>query len=127
ENTPDGKVEITVSDAITARREEKKRAPYKFKPNNLDQLIKLMEEQDRNTDVIIKMVLPKKGAAISGAELPNLPGSILSVMGTSTEAGLAGVTKATNLVETKILTDWVISTGKYKLSLTVENGKATTD
>ena len=123
EDTPDGKVEITVSDAITARREEEKRAPYKFKPKNLDHLIKLMEEQDRNTDVIIKMVLPKGGAAISGEELPSLPGSILSVMGTSTEAGLAGVTRATNLVETKISTDWVISTGKHSLSLTVESQK----
>ncbi|MCD5390832.1 hypothetical protein LR007_03095 [candidate division NPL-UPA2 bacterium] len=121
EDTPDGKVEIIVSDAITARREEEKRAPYKFKPKNLDHLIKLMEEQARNTEVIIKMVLPRGGASISGEELPSLPGSILAVMGTSKEAGLGGVTKATNLVETKILTDWVISTGKHSLSLTVES------
>ena len=123
EDTPDGKVEIVASDAITARREEEKRAPHKFKPDSLDQLIKLMEEQDRNTDIVIKMVLPKGGAAISGEELPNLPGSVLSVMSASKEAGLAGVTKATNLVETKISTDWVISPGKHSLSLIIESQK----
>ncbi len=92
-NTPDGELIITASDALSARREEEKRAPYKFRPKNLDQLIRLMEERNKNTEVIIRLIQPKGGAVIAGEELPDLPESVLAVMSTTPEAGLGGITR----------------------------------
>jgi len=120
-DTPDGELMITASDALTARREEEKRAPYKFRPKNLDRLIRLMEERNKNTEVIIRLILPKGGAVISGEELPALPESVLAVMSTTPEAGLGGITTTTKMVEKKLSTGWVISPGTYSLPLMVQN------
>ncbi len=120
-DTPAGELIITASDALTARREEEKRAPYKFRPKNLDRLIRLMEERNKNTEVIIRLILPKGGAVISGEELPALPESVLAVMSTTPEAGLGGITTTTKMVEKKLPTGWVISPGSYSLPLVVES------
>ena len=121
EDTPEGELRITISDALTARQEEKRKAPHKLKPGDLNQLIKLIEGQDRNTEVIIRLILPKRGAVIAGEELPALPGSVLTVMGASPEVGLGGVTEATNLIEKKLPLDWVISPHSFSLPLMVES------
>ncbi len=122
ENTPEGKIIIKVSDALSDEEAEKSRAPFKFKAKNLKQLIKLLEREVPNTQIIVKMVLPRAGAAISGEELPLLPSSVLDIMRSSGEAGQGKVTDETNLVETRIKTPWVISKKTLILPLMVEGG-----
>lgn len=121
EDTPEGKLIITVSDARTANEEEGKRVPPKLQPRNLDQLIRLMEELDRNNEIIIRLVLPQRGAVIAGEELPALPGSVLAIMKASPEVGWGNITEATNLIEKKLPTPWVISPATHSLPLMVES------
>jgi hypothetical protein len=120
EDTPQGQLIITVSDALTAYEKEKKRVPLELQPQNIDQLIKLIEEQDRNNEIIIRLILPQRGAIIAAEELPALPASVLAVMRASPEAGWGEITVATNLIEKKLHTLWVISPAIHSLPITVK-------
>ena len=80
-----------------------------------------MEEQNKNNELIIRLVLPQRGAVIAGEELPALPGSVLAVMRASPEVGWGKITRAANLVEKKFPTPWVIAPASHSLSLAVEN------
>ena len=121
EGIPEGELKIIASDALTARKEEEGRIPHRFQPRNLAQLIRLIEEQDRNNEVIIRFLLPQRGAVVSGKELPVLPESVLAVMRASPEAGWGKITEVTNLMERRLSTPWVISPARHSLPLRVKS------
>ncbi|UCE20000.1 MAG: hypothetical protein JSV84_06565 [Gemmatimonadota bacterium] len=119
EDTPDGVVYILAADAKTIAAREKSRAPYNYRPENLKQLIALLEEQVRNNEIVVSSYKPFHGITIKGEELPSPPTSLLSVMTSSKEKGETGPTRGIILDEERIMTDHFI-VGHQTLTLTVD-------
>jgi hypothetical protein len=120
---PEGNYMLIVSSASAARAFEISRAPTLFQPKNFEQLLELIKMGDRSDEIVIELFSPKFGLAVSGAELPNLPLSVLSVMNSPKQSGERGITRGVKLLKDKILTEYVVS-GQQVLQIRVsENAK----
>ncbi len=106
---------LSVMDAETAAREDKKGHPSRYEPGNLEDLIAMHEQQRSRASLWIRLSLPMQGATLDGRELPSLPGSVLSVLSGQSESGIAIL--ASNL-EVELPTGFVIE-GNEKLSLQI--------
>ena len=56
--------------------------PLNYQPTNINQLIKLLQREENNSDIILELFVPKMGMTVQGEEFPELPVSMLSVMST---------------------------------------------
>lgn len=122
-DVPDGTYQLIVSDAATAQAIEVLRATWRFIPTEFDQLLHLLEDQDRNDEIILTLILPRPGAVVRGEELPLLPPSVLHVMQPELEAGEGGMTGGKVVFRTDISTDFVI-TGAKTIPLTVDRSES---
>jgi hypothetical protein len=86
---------------------------------DLAQLIKLIQEDESNNNIIIELFSPKAGVIIRGEELPALPFTAFSVMNSSKQVGTTGPTFGTTFLKQRINTDYVIS-GNVSLPLTID-------
>ncbi len=91
------------------------RAPGRFFPSDLGQFLELVREQDRQTEVVVRVSLQRKGLTVRGKEVPSLPDSVLAVMSSSadTDAGPARVE-----LKKKVKTEWVVS-GRKQVKVVV--------
>jgi hypothetical protein len=119
EDAPDGKAQILVADARTARAFAKGRAPSTFQPQNLDQLIGFLEAVEKNNEIFVVAYQLAQGIAVNGEELPSPPRSLLSVMSSSKSRGDIGPTKASIVSEQHLATDYVV-TGSIATDITVD-------
>ena len=95
------------------------RAPLNYQPTNINQLIKLLQREENNSDIILELFVPKVGMTVQGEEFPELPVSMLSVMSTPTQSGEGGPTRGTTLHFEKISTPYVVSGSRF-LRFTVD-------
>ena len=119
ESTPDGTIRVIAADAKTIKAFEKARAPYNYRPENVEQLIHLLQEREQNNEIVITVYSPIHGITIEGEELPSLPTSLLSVMTSSKEKGESGPTKGMTLFKRRVPTDYFIS-GSQTLEVRVD-------
>ncbi len=108
-DTPDGIVTLIAANANSYEFWERSRAPLNFRPKNINHLVELLQLDERNTDVILELFVPKPGLTVQGEEFANLPTSVMSVMNTAKQLGQSGYTTSTRLQRNKISTDYVIS------------------
>ena len=95
------------------------RAPLNYQPTNINQLIKLLQREENNSDIILELFVPKVGMTVQGEEFPELPVSMLSVMSTPTQSGEGGPTRGTTLHFEKVATPYVVSGSRF-LRFTVD-------
>ena len=95
------------------------RAPLNYQPTNINQLIKLLQREQNNSDIILELFVPKVGMTVQGEEFPELPVSMLSVMSTPTQSGEGGPTRGTTLHFEKLATPYVVSGSRF-LRFTVD-------
>ena len=95
------------------------RAPLNYQPKNINQLIKLLQQEESNSDIILELFVPKVGMTVQGEEFPELPVSMLSVMSTPTQSGEGGPTRGTTLHLEKVTTPYVVSGSRF-LRFTVD-------
>ena len=95
------------------------RAPLNYQPTNINQLIKLLQREENNSDIILELFVPKVGMTVQGEEFPELPVSMLSVMSTPTQSGEGGPTRGTTLHFEKVTTPYVVSGSRF-LRFTVD-------
>lgn len=119
ENAPDGLLNVIAADAKTIKALEKARAPLKYRPESLSQLIELLQQRQPNNEVVVMVYRSIHGITVKGEELPSLPTSLLSVMTSSKERGQTGPTKGVTLSKERVLTDYFI-TGSQTLSFRVD-------
>jgi len=62
-------------------------APGAYRPRSLQHLISLFESIPNNRHLFLHLMLPDKGLTLRGARLPDLPSSLLGVLGDSNETG----------------------------------------
>jgi len=74
------RVVLRVGDAAHMEHWERERAPGRFVPTDLHQLLQRLGETKPNDRVYVELVAPGEGLTVSGLELPRLPPSALSVL-----------------------------------------------
>ena len=107
EDIPVG-TELTILACDGSRAEEIKReaAPGVYAPETLDQLFALVRQLERSDRLILHVALPRQGVSYRGRAMPDLPQSLVRVMGAGNQTGIAPVQDA--LIK-RLRTDYVIS------------------
>lgn len=128
---PEGFLSIVVCDGLTSNIIDSTRIsrevgfgsrqiglPLKTKPASLKHLIELIEKQEKNTDIIVKLFIPKRyGAYVEGEEMQSLPYSVFQIMKSSNN------TKYREMFDTVynyVYNTDVVITGNQRLNIIVE-------
>ena len=108
-DTPDGLVMLLAGNANFHESWQRSRAPFNFRHKNINQLIKLLQRGERNSDIIMELFVAEPGLTVQGEEFEDLPPSVMSVMNTAKQFGDSGYTSGTTLHIDRVPTDYVIS------------------
>lgn len=119
-DTPDGVLMLYVGDADTYRSWDRSRAAEKYIPSNATQLLKILSQGERNDHLVTSLITANAGVASRGAEMPNLPLTMLSVMSTPLQNGESGLTRGTEMATLAFPTPYVLS-GSALLALLVDS------
>lgn len=114
-----GTVQILVGSAQALTQHEMRSAPQRFRPDDVEQLIDLLNKRRTNNRVYVKLYQTNTGGFVKGTEMPALPPSVLSVMNSDRINGSFTVIRELVLAEKVIETDYVI-TGQSRGRLTVK-------
>ena len=107
-DTPDGIVTLMALSSSSYASWQRSRAPLNFRPKNINQLVKLLQRSELNTNIILELSVPRAGLTVQGEEFSDLPISVMSVMNTARKVGESGYTMGTTLHTDKVMTDYVI-------------------
>ena len=108
-DTPNGVILLRAMNSGSYQSRQRSRAPGVFSPRNINQLVKLLERIEPNTNIIMELSVPQSGLTVQGEEFSDLPISVMSVMNTATRLGERGYTFGTSLHTNKVETDYIIS------------------
>ena len=107
-DTPDGIVLLRAMSSNSYRSWKRSRAPGTSRATNINQLVKLLNDGEPNTNLILELSVPQPGLTVQGEEFPNLPLSVMSVMNTTLRSGENGFTFGTVVHTDKVETDYII-------------------
>ena len=107
-DVPDGVVSLLATNANFHEIWQRNRAPLNFRHKNINQLVKLLQRGENNSEIIMELFVPEAGLTVRGEEFAHLPPSVMSVMNTAKQVGNSGYTMGTTLHIDKVLTDYVI-------------------
>ncbi len=85
---PGSMVNVTACDATFGQALNLGRAAGKYLPTNFEQLLRYIENMERNNNLMVRVLLAKKGLTYKGEGFPSLPASMLSVMSFSNQSGV---------------------------------------
>ena len=108
-DTPDGIVLLRAMSASSYQSWKRSRSPGSSRATNINQLVKLWNDGEPNTNLILELSVPQPGLTVQGEEFPNLPLSVMSVMNTALRRGESGFTFGTVIHTDKIETDYIFS------------------
>jgi len=113
---PPGSASVMVCDAQTHERLNRQESPHRYKARDLDHLVEILRRHTPRRRLYIRLKLPDRGIAARGVELPSLPSSMFSIIGSSKTTGLAVTGKsASAFVETPC-----VLSGSHLLPLVVK-------
>jgi hypothetical protein len=118
---PEGNYTATIGDGLAGARQEIRDNPNLANPLNVESLfaaVKVMTAAQR-TDLVVRVPLGGTGVALEGATLPNLPPSMVQILGNSRRTGAQTVNGA---VVSRRATDWVVQ-GSDTVRFTVAKQK----
>ncbi len=118
DTVPGSIISLAACDSQYSQSLERLRAPDMFKSKNFDQLVDLIENTEKRTNLIVRLRLSKRGITYRGHGFPSLPSSLLSIMAFSNQSGVGILYDEAVL---RVETDWVLN-GMQSLPLIVENG-----
>ncbi len=104
---PEGVYTATTSDEPAAVRTSLRDNPTLHDPQNMDQLFESLHVQTaaRRTHLTLRVPISAGGVAIDGQALPNLPPSMVQIMGVSRRSGAQAVGSA---LTTRLPTEWIL-------------------
>lgn len=85
---PGNVLNVTACDAMFGQALNMGRSAGKYLPTNLHQLLHYIENMEQNNNLMIRILLPKKGLTYKGEGFPSLPSSMLSIMSFSNQTGV---------------------------------------
>ena len=118
-DAPDGLITLLAMNATTDKQWQRSRAPLNFRPKNINQLVKILQQSESNTDIIFELFLSQPGLTVQGEEFSDLPTSVMSVMNSAKQVGTSGYTRGSTLHRDKVSTNYVIF-GSGALQLVVD-------
>jgi hypothetical protein len=104
---PEGSYTAQVSDDLANARQELRDNPNLSYPQNLDNLYQAVEVQlaAKRTNLVVRVATQGQGVAFSGKSLPNLPPSVVHILGSSRRTGAQPIQGA---LVARHATPWVI-------------------
>ncbi|RKY70120.1 MAG: hypothetical protein DRP97_04280 [Candidatus Latescibacterota bacterium] len=115
----DGIVRLRVCDAQSSETLEVKRAPGKYIPHSVEQLIGTLNYEERNDHLIVELIAPQKGVTVEGAEMPSLPPSALEILRSSRQTRASLPVEGVVRIRKRIQTNFVIS-GRHTIELKID-------
>lgn len=116
-----GMLEVRVADALTARQIDRRQAPGRYNPNNLDEFLGLIEDIPRANGIVVELFLRRPGATVGAMELPSLPASMLGVVRTTRQAGELFLLPGTTVARQQVEVGYAVR-GQRSLALRVDRG-----
>jgi hypothetical protein len=118
---PEGRYTATVCDDLHSARQELRDNPVLNHPSNLEQVFQALKVQTavQRTSLVVRVPTRAAGVALDGKALPDLPPSMVQILGSSRRTGAQSMGGA--LVSRKA-TDWVLQ-GAESLHFTVVKNK----
>jgi hypothetical protein len=118
---PEGSYTALVLDDVGNQRHERRDNPTLDNPQNLDQLFTAIRAQAgaRRTNLVVRLPTRAGGVALDGKPLPNLPPSMVQVLGSTRRSGAQPLTAA---LVARRPTDWVVQ-GSEAVRFTVTKTK----
>jgi len=107
-----GRISLYVGSGSSLTHLEARTTPQKFKPQNFNQLLNILNNRRKNNFVFFQIRARNKGVLVAGEELPNLPPSILSVMQAQKASGSVLTLRDRVLSEEKLQVDFAVSGGR---------------
>lgn len=122
---PEGTYAATVSDDIACARQELRDNPLLSSPQNIDQLWQSLNIilGAKRTTLAVRLQTPASGVAVNGKALPNLPGSMVQILGSGRRSGSQPLSSA---IVNRHATDWVVA-GAEAMRFTVTKNKKFAD
>jgi hypothetical protein len=108
---PEGNYTASVCDDLTNARYELRDNPNLSNPQNLNQVFEALKVQTgvKRTNLVLRVPVNAVGVALEGKSLPNLPPSMVQIMGTSRRTGAQTMGGA---LVSRHGTDWVVQGGE---------------
>ncbi|MEK6559728.1 MAG: SpoIVB peptidase S55 domain-containing protein [Planctomycetota bacterium] len=85
---PGSMLNVTACDATYGQALNMGRSAGKYLPTNFEQLLHYIENMERNNNLMIRILLQKRGLTYKGEGFPSLPTSMLSIMSFSNQSGI---------------------------------------
>ncbi|MEP9410522.1 MAG: hypothetical protein HRF42_03830 [Candidatus Brocadia sp.] len=85
---PGSMLNVTACDATFGQALNLGRSAGKYLPTNFEQLLRYVENMERNNNLMVRVLLTKKGLTYKGEGFPSLPTSMLSIMSFSNQSGI---------------------------------------
>ncbi|MEK6635987.1 MAG: SpoIVB peptidase S55 domain-containing protein [Planctomycetota bacterium] len=85
---PGSMLNVTTCDATYGQALNMGRSAGKYLPTNFEQLLHYIENMERNNNLMIRILLQKRGLTYKGEGFPSLPTSMLSIMSFSNQSGI---------------------------------------
>jgi hypothetical protein len=120
-NAPAGDMNLTVCDGVQAARWEQERAPGRFAPKSLDQMIALVEAATPYNRVVLRLWSEGETPVVEGREFPGLPPSLAPALSGRLAGGRSVPTQAAVAFEGFTDLDRVV-VGCQSLVINVEPG-----
>lgn len=120
---PEGTYTATISDDLTAARQQLRDNPNLSNPQNIDQVFESLTVQAaaKRTNLVIRVPIPAAGVALGGKSLPNLPPSMVQIIGDTKRTGAQPISAA---LVSRQATAWVVQ-GSESVRFTVAKNKRT--
>ena len=99
---------VFVGDADAYETWERSRAPDRYSVSDARRMLELLSRGGTQQQLRVSLVTTKMGIAVQGAELPNLPLSVLSVMSPQIQNGEGQPTRGSILAEATFPTPFVL-------------------
>ncbi len=122
---PEGSYTAQVCDDVTNARLQVRDNPTLYNPQNVDQVFAglKMQTDARRTNLVLRVPVGAAGVALDGKPLPNLPPSMVAILGQSRRGGAQTLGGA---LVARHATDWVVQ-GSETVKFTVAKHKKTTE
>ncbi|MFC1850257.1 SpoIVB peptidase S55 domain-containing protein [candidate division CSSED10-310 bacterium] len=109
ETWSEGKYILRVSDHLWHLRNDVRRAPFRYKPHNLQQFIDIVTQEQNQSKIYITLSHFKHGITLRGEEYNNIPASVLAVINPSPQTGNGSLVRESIIFEHLLATNYVIS------------------
>ncbi len=125
EDLPEGRYTATWCDDLSSVRQDIRDNPSLNNPQNIDQIVDMVRTQlsAKRSNLVVRVPLGATGVSLAGKDMPQLPASMVQILGNSRRTGSQTISSA---LTAHRATDWIIQ-GQDSVSFRVAKDRKMTD